>query len=121
MLASDSSGKRAQTIRDWRARGYTSSPLSPAAKRAELFSALDTFISGAGGWVISAPGASAVQSEAAPESKIPHDLIAMGFAVSAVGEGSRIIPGGVVSGRSPNKAPAGPTHGLIWSGADQHL
>ena len=64
------------------------------AKRRALLDAINRFVRGHGAWLVSAPG-DVLRIEAKPDSEVPDLLSDRGFALQALGTGSR-IEGGVI-------------------------
>ena len=62
------------------------------AKRRALFDAISRFVRAHGAWLVSAPG-DVLRIEAKPDSEVPDLLSDQGFALQALGTGTRIEGG----------------------------
>jgi hypothetical protein len=65
-------------------------------RRQKLFTALNTFISAQGGWVVSAPGAKNLRVEMRQGSSLPAKLSEFGYDPRHCGTSTRITPTGIV-------------------------
>lgn len=62
------------------------------AERKERFASLNEYVTKAGGWLVSLPGARVVDLQCLPGSSIPGELEARGYALVEDGETERILP-----------------------------
>ncbi|MGA2816754.1 MAG: hypothetical protein ABSE67_10730 [Xanthobacteraceae bacterium] len=65
-------------------------------KRKALWNALNDFIRGSGGWVVSLPGATTLRVEIPQGTSLPAKLIELGYSPRHCGNGSRITPAGTI-------------------------
>jgi hypothetical protein len=70
--------------------------LSSVPDRKEKHAALVQFITKRKGYVTSIPGEPELRFEALPGSTLPDELTELGYAVTEIGEGQRILPGSIV-------------------------
>ncbi len=64
--------------------------------RKELFAALNAFVTERHGWLTSIPGAVDVTMECLPGSSLPDELRKLGYEVTEMGDGERILPHQIV-------------------------
>ena len=69
---------------------------SDAKKRQKLWEALNDYVSTAGGWIVSMPGARILRIEIPQRSPLAAKLSELGYRVLHVGVGTRLTPGGTV-------------------------
>lgn len=62
------------------------------ADRKDLFDRINKFVTARSGWITSTPGAREVRMECLPGSTLPEELRKMGYEVTEIGEGERILP-----------------------------
>ena len=68
-------------------------PLKQEVKdRKELFAELNEFVRARHGWLTSIAGAINVTLECLPASRLPHELLKLGYDVREIGAGQRIVP-----------------------------
>jgi hypothetical protein len=73
-------------------RGFRATAPDPKIVEAKArFEELNEFVQSRGGWVTSVPGATEVTLECLPDSRVPDDLLAVGYDVREVGDGERIL------------------------------
>jgi hypothetical protein len=84
--------KSQKQIDDWaRRQAQTDSARAEAAERRQkLFTALNSFISSQGGWVVSTPGAKNLRIECVQGSALPAKLIELGYSPRHCGASTRI-------------------------------
>lgn len=63
--------------------------------RKARFADLNRFVTERGGWLTSVPGEVEVMMECLPGSTLPGELRGMGYDVTEVGEGERILPSAI--------------------------
>jgi hypothetical protein len=77
-----------------RAKDYFK-PRAPGAEIVsckELFDKINRYVTAHGGWITSIPGAAEVSMETLPDSTLPDELRTLGYDVTEIGEGQRILP-----------------------------
>ena len=62
----------------------------------ERFVALNKLVTLLNGWITSPPGEKVIRIECLPGSKLPDELAELGYRVTPIGEGQRLIPDGVI-------------------------
>src|SRR5262249_5736846 len=60
--------------------------------RKAKFEAINTFVTSAGGWIISIPGAAEITIECTESSDLPQKLRDAGYKPEEIGRGTRLIP-----------------------------
>ena len=107
--------KKPATVADWRNRPR-GAVTDEAAKKAELFAQLESFIRNNGGWLISSPSEKIFRFEAPQDSSLPRKLIEMGWTIRFMGTSVRILPDSVKETFVDHSLPGRPTVTRSFSG-----
>jgi hypothetical protein len=74
-------------------RRFANAPSDPKIDEAkECFTALNTYVTERGGWLVSLPADPAMRLQVLPGSALPDQLAALGYIVERTGETQRILP-----------------------------
>jgi hypothetical protein len=78
----------------WKNRPYDSSRSNEANRRAELWQAFCDFVRSHRGWIVSPPGSRVAVLETERGSALPSKLVDLGYQVTELANGERVIGGG---------------------------